>query len=440
MSSSVGRASASLQTPASGRVSLLDRALTWSSRHPTLVDAATALPWTVLAFMGPPIWVDTERWQDLVWAASCAALFLTLTLRRRRPLAAVAGLLGIGVVHVVTLGTYSFLAVITTAWAGYCIHRRLARRARSVATAVLFTGTAVAALRYSPEVVALPWIERWPVVLIQWMGAGFFCLLGTVARKRDEEADAALERALAEERQRTQEFRLATLDQRTRIAREMHDIVAHSLGVIIAQADGGRYSPDADDARTALSTIAELGRESLGEMRSLVAVLRTDDPRGTGPTPGVDDLEALVDDYRAAGLDVRLRCSGLGEVSGADPEAASAPGDMSVARASLSQPVSLTIYRIVQEALTNVLKHASGEPVAVTVRGLDDVVEVQVWNRLAADNDAGRRADPHTPDGVAGFGITGMRERVAMHHGTLQVGPGAGGWVVLARVPLQVAS
>jgi signal transduction histidine kinase len=196
-------------------------------------------------------------------------------------------------------------------------------------------------------------------------------------------------------------------DERRRIAREMHDVVAHSLAVVVSQAEAGRLvvprSPER--APEILDTIAATGREALDEMRGLLGVLRDDDT-AVGPQPGLDDLPALVQRMRAAGLDVEL---------------AVAP-DVHVPPA-----VGLTVYRIVQEALTNVARHAGGRPTAqVAVRQAQDGLQVLVTN-----TGEGPVVVP-----VPGRGITGMRERVASVGGSVEAGPTAAGWRVSAVVPL----
>lgn len=233
--------------------------------------------------------------------------------------------------------------------------------------------------------------------------------LGTQARIRRAYEAALMERGermAAEAERRTQ---AAAAEERTRVAREMHDVVAHGITGMIVQADGARYAAEHDPAvavRT-LETVATTGREALTEMRRLLGLLRgTSDPELV-PQPGLADLPRLV------AADV-----GSGRV-----------------RASLPDPVpdvpdgvALTVFRVVQESLTNVRKHAGPQAVAsVTLveDGPDLVVTVEDDGRGAA-----------TPGSAGGLGLVGMRERVAVHGGTLDVGPGpGGGWRVRARIP-----
>lgn len=194
-------------------------------------------------------------------------------------------------------------------------------------------------------------------------------------------------------------------DERRRIAREMHDVVAHSLAVVVSQAEGGRLVVGGSPERAAdiLDTIAGTGREALNEMRGLLGVLRDEDAP-SAPQPGLADLPALVARMRQAGLDVDYAAEPFGVVP---------PG------------VGLTAYRVVQEALTNVARHAPGRPASVAVRRTDDELEVVV-------TDDGRRGT----DAAPGRGITGMTERVEAVGGRLEAGPGASGWTVRARIPL----
>jgi signal transduction histidine kinase len=208
-------------------------------------------------------------------------------------------------------------------------------------------------------------------------------------------------RLAALELERDQQAEIGAARERARIVREVHDVVAHSLAVMVAQADGGRYAgaEDPDAASRALAQIAETGRDALAQMRRLLGVLRAGDE-------GVD-LEGLVRRLARAGLPVELEVEGRARV--------------------LPPDLQLCIHRVAQEALTNVLKHAdSPQRVEVVLRYLDAEVELTV-----RDDGRGTSAD----DGQ-GQGLAGLRERVALHSGTLHAGPRArGGYEVRARVP-----
>lgn len=204
--------------------------------------------------------------------------------------------------------------------------------------------------------------------------------------------------------------RRALVDERTRIARELHDVVAHGMSVIQVQASTARYRiPDLDAAAIAeFETIADSARGSLVEMRRLLGVLRTDDrPRMREPQQGIDDIPALVENLRHVGTDIALTLTVEREL---------APG------------VQVTIFRIVQEALSNAVRHAPGATIDVEVGVGDDAVRIRI-------RDGGNGiADEPTDDG---HGLRGMRERVALLDGSLTAGPDPeGGWVIAAELPL----
>lgn len=231
--------------------------------------------------------------------------------------------------------------------------------------------------------------------------------IGALQRVRLRQVDTLADRARLLEVEREQRDRLAVLAERTRIAREMHDIVAHSLAVVVAQADGARYAGSPQAGADALAAISDHGRRALAETRRVLGVLR-DGPGDAGPPQaGVEDLPELVERVRAGGLDleltVRLPAGGV------------EPG------------LSLVAYRIVQEGLTNVIKHAG--PMArawVSVRWGDRQLEIDV-----ADDGAG----PVSTGG--GYGLMGMRERAGAYGGTVtsRAQPG-GGHVLSARIPV----
>jgi len=239
--------------------------------------------------------------------------------------------------------------------------------------------------------------------------------LANLQRARVRQLVLTRERAEQAVREREQRTALAVAEERSRIAREMHDVVAHSLSVIIAQADGGRFiaSQQPEKAGDVLGTIGETGRAALADMRSLLGVLRQDDRTAFGPQPGPEMLDELADRVRSAGLPVTLERDG--ELT------------------DLPQATGMSLFRLVQEALTNVLKHAGPQASArVRIERRDQELRVEVL-------DDGHGIDPGS-DGQ-GHGLTGMRERVTVLGGSLQVGPLPGhGFRVLARIPLAAPS
>ena len=236
----------------------------------------------------------------------------------------------------------------------------------------------------------------WMLVLFSWT-------LGDLTRVRRLQLQTLSDRARRLETEQQQERSLAAADERAHIAREMHDIVAHSLSVIITQADGARYASAADPAiaTETLATVAATARGSLAEMRRLLGVLRQEDGASTRPLPGLADLDDLFLGFRATGM--RLE-------SGQD----------GTPRRTLPPGAELTAYRALQEALTNVLKH--GGPQA----GARVLLNWQSRGLQLDVHDDGRGAAADPTDG-AGNGLRGMRERISLYDGSLTAGPAAGG-------------
>ena len=247
----------------------------------------------------------------------------------------------------------------------------------------------------------------WSMVVAAW-------LWGDLTRSRLAERQALADRAERLEHEQAQARELAAAEERARIVRELHDVIAHSLSIVVRQADGARYAAGSPPGptTTALEAIATTARGSLAELRRLFGVLSSDEPHQppTAPTPGVADLDALVAQVRGAGVEVVLHRDG-------EP-----PTD-------LPAGAQLVLYRVVQESLTNVLKHA----------GPGTRADVQVrWTSVAADvtvHDTGPGLR-HDGDGI-GRGLRGMRERLALYDGEVSIGDApSGGVVVHARLPL----
>ena len=284
-------------------------------------------------------------------------------------------------------------------------------RPRWSAIALLYAGVIIAVLAFTVDRGDFPPYLTFLQFAFAWIG-------GLVFRSRREAA--AAEVRAAEERAEIERQRASrrVTEERLRIAQELHDVVGHSMSVIAVQAGVGSHLIDAEPAKAkqALETISATSRSSLAEMRRLLGVLRGPDGAPTcGPSPSLADLPQLIDDVRGTGLPVSLRREG-------DPVLPNAA-------------IELSAYRIVQEALTNVLRH-SKEPTAV------DVVLRSHGGALTVDIiDDGRATPPHGSTPRTGYGLLGMRERVEMWGGELVAGPVPdGGFRVQARLPYGAAS
>ena len=266
-----------------------------------------------------------------------------------------------------------------------------------------------------------------------------FWFLGDSRRMRELRSEEFKERARRLEYEQEQERRLAAQDERTRIAREMHDIVAHSLSSIISQADGARYAAasartaraqqaqqveqsgqaqqqsEPDIAEQTLELIADTARDSLTQMRSLLGLLRTDEATAYAPVPTLNDVPTLVEQSRRAGLPVTFT------------------GITGTMARTLPQGAELAAYRTVQEALTNALKHSPGAATTVAIHWGKDGLQLRVQNDPVSSTAAQHIARP-VPG--SGNGLRGMSERIALYHGTLTYGlQPDGGWLVEAALP-----
>jgi signal transduction histidine kinase len=226
----------------------------------------------------------------------------------------------------------------------------------------------------------------------------------------EREREAAEMRAIFAEREREAAARIAVAEERARIARELHDIVAHAMSVMVLQVGAVRHKlpQTLEEDRDALGRVEQAGRTALAEMRRLLGAMRSDgDGLELGPQPGLDGLDSLVDDVSGAGLPVRVHVDG-------EPF-------------PLPRAIDLSAYRIVQEALTNALKHAHASHADVTVRYRPDKLELEI-----ADDGSG----PAVTNGH-GHGLVGIRERVHIYGGEMSAGAApAGGFVLSARLPV----
>jgi signal transduction histidine kinase len=267
--------------------------------------------------------------------------------------------------------------------------------------------------------VAVAWQQdqRWTSLALGTSALAATVLLGVTVSTRRAYLAELEERARRLERERDQQAQLAVATERARIARELHDIVAHNLAVMIALADGAAFTTMVapDRATDAMQQVSATGRQALAEMRRLLGLLRDGQPpqapSGLVPQPGLDDLDELVDQIRAAGVRVELTRQGTAGAWG--------PG------------AGLAVYRIVQEALTNTLKHA-GPQASAQVRLCYTAAGAELE---VTDDGAGRPARAMTGTAAGGHGLAGMVERATSYGGEVQAGPRPGvGWRVWARL------
>jgi len=433
----------------------------WTRLHPVRTDVMAAaalftvlvaLPWIAL---GPMVAPDPQGRQTAVSLLAGAGMVLPWAVRRVRPVASAAVVTAAAVLHLLAGPEFSLSLLMVP----LTVYNLAANAPRSISVAGLLMGL-VGGVANGVKVWLFPaqfvtpdgLTVRSPAeplaMVIMAIGCGLMVLtawaFGDVVRNRRLTVRALEDRAHRLEVQSRQERELAAADERSHIAREMHDIVAHSLQVIISQADGARYAAAAKPALavTALETIGQTGRSALADMRQLLGVLRetgetvagvpgvTDDdarrpaavvaspdgrgtrlPPGRRPQPRLADLPALVETMRLSGLEVSLLETGT-------------------PRRALPAGGELAAYRIVQEALTNTLRHGGPDAdafvtLAWTARGLDLQID---------DDGCGAAADPATRG--SGQGLRGAAERTALFGGTLETGPRVGaGYRVSAHLP-----
>ncbi len=335
-------------------------------------------------------------------------LVLPLLWRRRAPVAvflviwAVAALQGL-----VAAPTFADSALLV---AFYTVASAAPVRTTMLIGTALEIGIVLAVSRLASG--AEPWLREFVALSGLTTASG---VLGINVRHRRQIVSGLQERAERLEREREHEVALATITERARIARELHDVVAHNLSVMLALCDGAAYHVHDDPERVeeALAQASRTGRQALAEMRQLLGILR-DQPAGgeLSPQPGLRQVDELIDQVRAAGVPVTYTVGGE-----LDSDASG---------------IELAIYRIVQEALTNTLKHA-GPDASVTVNLTCEGESVELEVR-----DTGVGASP--PRG-GGAGLRGMRERATLYGGTLHAGPSErGGWEVRACLGIPTAN
>jgi signal transduction histidine kinase len=343
---------------------------------------------------------------EWVAAGSSLAACVALVWRRRFPLTVVVAVAAAGSIPPLVAGqsTEQIGAFLPLPLAVYAVARYKAPR-----RALVGYGCAVAAGAIHDAFD--PTVRTFRNALFVPIGLGIAWLLGFAFRRRQFREDGLRDRAERAERDRQAEMEAAAAEERRRIARELHDVVAHHVSVMVVQSGAALEVLDSDPqrARDPLSAVERTGRQALNELRRLLGVMRDDGWRADlGPHPGIGSLGELLDEVRATGLQVELDVAGQPVI--------------------LPSGVDVAAFRIVQEALTNVIKHARASRVAVTVRYLPNNLELDV-------TDDGKGPVGQGPAG--GHGLIGMRERSALYGGELVAGPApGGGYNVTARLPL----
>lgn len=387
----------------------------WLGRHKVLVDSALA------AILGL-ISIGSLLMRSPTTILVVLLMIVPVAFRRRAPVAAfVTAVIG-GLWQVFGLGA----AGSTAGGGGHAgplpsdvallilLYTVAAYRPRRVSIPALLTclgGSLVAVLIWVPVPGGAPLAERLLFAGFLFGGIALACwILGDSMRYRRGYYAALEEKAARLEAERHAEAKVAAAAERSRIARELHDVVAHHVSVMVVQADGAGYvlRSDPDRAATALAAVSATGRQALTELRRLLGVLRSaGEQAALAPVPGLGELRELLDQARAAGLEVSYTLTGKPQ--------------------ELPEGAELAAYRVVQESLTNTRKHAGlAATAAVALEYQPDGLIVQV-------TDDGMAA----PTGeTGGHGLTGMRERVVMYGGTVTAGPlPTGGFVVRAWLP-----
>ena len=332
-----------------------------------------------------------------------------LTVRRRWPMA-VYSIVGFTTVAYAWLGYPESVGGLGVLIAIYTVAAHVPTHEAVVAAGVYVVGMALSLIGFSRDS-GLSLDVLLADFLVNLLALVLAFTVGVTIRTRRAYVASLEARAELLEREREDNARLAVALERGRIAREMHDVVAHNVSVVVVQAAAAErlVETDPERARRAMRDVAATGRQALTEMRRLLGVLRDDAPADDlGPQPGVAELQALADTVEDAGMQVELSIQGE--------------------ERPLPASAALSVYRIVQEALTNSLRHAGPARARVILRYLPDALEVQV-----SDNGSGAAAPPGAH---GGHGLIGMRERVALFGGELTAGPRPeGGYAVVARIP-----
>ncbi len=401
------------------------RVRTWLRAHPGITDIALACALLALSVVSSRVAISTSKWADpsfsapsvLVELAGLVISVAPLAARRRAPLA-VALVCTVGFVcsrvwlkaqePTVTAIALSVALFSAAAYGGARWRHWVCGACLTAIMGELYRELTVQTSGGSPPNLAL--FEFFALLFYLVLAVAMWALGSTIGAGR-RRAAMLVQRTVALEEQREENARRAVFDERVRIARELHDVVAHHVSVMGVQAGAARLimNQNPDRASAALASIEASSRQAVEELHRLLGFLRqSGDPDELSPRPGLDQLPHLAESMALSGLDVTVTREG-------DPRA-------------LPPTVDVSAYRIVQEALTNTLKHAHAEHATVCVRYLPTAVQIDVL-------DDGR-AQPKPVGQRRGLGLIGMRERAALHGGNLAAHPrDGGGFAVQATLP-----
>ena len=383
--------------------------------RPAIVDAAVAAALFTVAVVETVTELDCQcvsRTDVTLTVIFLVAMTLPLVWRRRFPFAVltVVGLAKVLYSDILSVQPDPFTAVFPVLLAVYSV-AAYARRSLAIAGGVL---TLIALLAFNISEFGSDFAD----LATQFAFLGGAWIVGDNTRYRRRQAELLRDRAERAEREREEQARLGAMEERARIAREIHDVVTHSVSVIAVQAGAARRVVETtpENARDALASIERISRETMAELRGAVGVLRGGEGGAAlTPQPGLARLDDLVRQFRDAGMNVEVSTEGT--------------------RRNLPAGLDLSAYRVVQEALTNTLRHAGQTVAHVRVRYGPGALELVV----ADEGGGGPGADAGTtPAGVetrSGHGLEGMRERVTAYGGTLEAGPANGGFLIRAVLP-----
>ena len=388
------------------------RVRVWLDRWADLVVAVVFAAWVQLDLWRHAPAAMQVQGGRAVFALLLLLVTLPLALRRRAPtvtLLCAAAALAVAAVLVSHAGGAPVEVFIALLLAFYSVGAHCDDRRSALVAAVAVAAIAAVDLARPGffNGTSNPRPAAWLAFAIAW-------LVGRDLRRRRQRVSDLEDRAAQLEREREEQAQLAVAEERGRIARELHDVIAHAVSVIVVQAQAGPHLiNERQRAIGAFQAIESSGRDALVELRRLLGILRSEDKQlAIGPQPGLGSLQSLVEQVRASGLPVQLRIEG-------EP-------------VHLPAGIDLSAYRIVQEALTNAVKHASATSAEVVIHYQSRALELDIL-----DNGPGQTVNGNG----SGHGLVGMRERVALYGGTLETGTrNGGGYAVHARLPLGDAS